>query len=603
MICLYDSKETNFNHNGLVVLEPILCDITEELNGMYELELEHSIDDKGKWQLLLEDNIIKADGQLFRIYRKKKNLTKIHVNARHIFYDLLDNFLEDVRPTDLNGAGALNWMLSNTQYPHGFNSTSDISTINTAYFVRLNPVEAIFSEDGILGRWKGELVRDNFTIKLLGERGLDRGVHIAHGKNIKGIEEELNMDTVITRLMPLGYDGLLLPEKYIDSPLINNYSVPKIRKVEFSSIKIDEQNGINESAAIELLRSTANNWMQINKCDIPFVNYKVDFIELSKTEEYKDYAGLERVYLGDIVTIKHKKLGFDLKSKCIKYKKDIINDKYKEIELGNFKENIGSSTNKALKEISQTIEENKSSLKKAIDNATNLLTTALGGYVIKRNGEILIMDTEDPNTAEKVWRWNLNGLGYSKTGINGPYGLAITMDGAIVADFMTTGSLDANLLKVGTITSQDGSVSINLSDGTFKIGGNDKVAEHTNEYSSYKHSDGTYTEIGSEGLLHVEGNTKKQYHYLLDAYEVTIQGNESGFQSATVNIPTKFAGKKYKIIPSVSYVSSSNQTIGAFGGYLESIDYAANTATFKAYVNSGLGSYSWTVTLTYFIIA
>lgn len=144
-----------------------------------------------------------------------------------------------------------------------------------------------------------------------------------------------------------------------------------------------------------------------------------------------------------------------------------------------------------------------------------------------------------------------------------------------------------------------------FTEDAFKIGntsGGD-VSEHTNAYSKYKHQDGTYTEISSQGLLHVDGDDKKEYHYLLDAYEITIQGNEGGFESSIIDIPTKFHGKKYKIIPSVSYISSSNSSITSFGGYLESIDYSTNRATFKAYVNAGLGNYTWTVVLAYFIIA
>lgn len=119
IICLYDSRCADFSNNGIVVLsDAISCSAAEELNGMYELAIEYPLDKRGKWQYLLEGNIIKADGQLFRIYHKVKALNSIKINARHIFYDLLDNFLEDCRPTDQTGAGALNWILSNTQYFH-----------------------------------------------------------------------------------------------------------------------------------------------------------------------------------------------------------------------------------------------------------------------------------------------------------------------------------------------------------------------------------------------------------------------------------------------------------------------------------------------------
>jgi phage minor structural protein len=459
LINVYDKFETVFTHNGLVVLsDNISCKIIEELNGPFVLDLEHPLDKMGKWQNLLEGNIIKADGQLFRIYHKIKNLNSIRINARHIFYDLVDNFLEDVRPTNLSGYGALDWILTHTQYSHSFNSMGDVGGSNTRYFVRKNVVEAIMGQEGIINTWGGELVRDNFTIKLLEAIGLDRGVLVAYGKNIQGIEETLDIDGICTRLMPIGKDGLLLPEKYIDSQYINNFPHPKIKVVEFTDIE-----------TVGELRTAAQKYMLDNKIDIPQFNYKIDFLELSKTEEYKNYAVLERVYLGDTVTIRHSKLNINLKAKVIKITKNVLTNRIEKIELGSFKPNLATGINNSIQNVKTDIENAKNSLQLAIDNATNLLTTALGGYVLKRDGELLIMDTEDPMTATKVWRWNINGLGYSDSGINGPYGLAMTMDGAIVADFITTGTLSAGLIKTGLLKSFNNLTWLNMDSGTFNF--------------------------------------------------------------------------------------------------------------------------------------
>jgi len=442
VINLYDSKETNFSKNGLVVLSDAnVCNITEELNGLYELELEYPIIIGGKWEYLLEGNIIKSDGQLFRIYHKVKILKSIKINARHIFYDLLDNFLEDVRPTGLSGEGALDWVLTHTQYSHSFTSMGDIGGLNTQYYVRKNPVETIMGTNGIINTWGGELVRDNYLVKLLGTRGLDRGVLVKYGKNIQGIEETLDMDGVCTKLMPIGKDGLLLTEKYIDSQYINNFSHPKIKAVE-----------LNDFETEITLRAAAISYMTNNKIDIPQFNYKIDFLELSKTEEYKNYAILQTVYMGDTVTIKHSKLNINLKAKVIKIVKNKLTNRIEKIELGSFKPNLATTINNSIQEVKKDIINAKSSLQLAIDNATTQINSALGGYVIKRNGELLIMDTEDPLTAVKVWRWNVNGLGYSGTGYNGPFRTAMTADGHIVADFIDAGTLNAGIIKAGILS-------------------------------------------------------------------------------------------------------------------------------------------------------
>ena len=459
MINLYDSNETNFNHNGLVVLSDCkVAFVDEELNGKLELELEYPIDARGKWQYLVEGNILKTDGQLYRIYHKRKILSGIRVNARHIFYNLLANFVESATIGSLNAGGAMGAILSNTQYAHGYTSMSDIDTANTYEVDKQNPVEAIMGSGGVISRYGGELVRDNFTIRLYAARGVDRDVLVSYGKNVIGIEETLNMDSVCTRILPIGKDGLLLPEKYLDSVLIGSYPHPIVKSIEFSDCE-------TEAA----LRSAGQSYLAAN--EKPMVNYAVDFIELTKTVEYKHYSILETVYMGDTVTIRHTKLNIDIKAKVIRIKKNLLTNRIEEVELGSFKPNLASSINTAINTISNQQVQDKTDLQQAIDNATAQINNALGGYVIKRNGELLIMDTEDVLTAVKVWRWNQGGLGYSGTGYNGPFRTAITADGHIVADFMDTGTLTASLIKTGTITSKTGKLSIGIDDEVLNIGG------------------------------------------------------------------------------------------------------------------------------------
>jgi len=467
MIQIYGKSTTSFTRNGRALHEALSSYVDEELNGKHEAELLYPLDVAGKWKELTEGSLLKVDGQVYRIYNKKKALEGIFVNARHLFYDNLDNFLEDVRPENLAGVAAGQWTMARTQYPHLFTVSGTLGGSATRYFIRKNVVEAFMGDTGILNTWGGEIEHDNYNIILHGTRGLDRGVLISYGKNILGIEETLNLDDVCTRMMPIGKDGLLLPEKYIDSPLIGNYPYPKIKPKEF------------DAETVEDLRAQAQALMDNGKIDIPKVNYKVDFIELSKTEEYKNYAVLERIYLGDTVTINHSKLGFDLKARVIKIRKNTLTGRNESLELGYFLPNIASSYNdvgNALINIAELMKSDKTALQQAIDDATELLTTALGGYVVKRNGEILIMDTENPATATRVWRWNINGLGYCSTypdpgAINGPYGLAITMEGKINASFIYALSLSAISANLGTVTSglirsADGTVEINLNDTT-----------------------------------------------------------------------------------------------------------------------------------------
>ncbi|CAM2828062.1 phage tail spike protein [Hathewaya histolytica] len=461
MIRIYDKTETDFNHNGLCILDScIKCEVEEELNGIYKLELEYPLDSRDKWRNIVEGNVIKVPtlqgDQLFRIFKKKKNLNSISCIAFHIFYDLLDNFIEDTRPTNATGASAIEDLFKGTQYKHKFSVSSDISRVNTAYIIRKNPIEALLSDDdnSFLSRWGGEIVRDNFNISMKAHRGEDRGVTIRYGKNLIGLEEEIDESNVITRIMPTGLEEndtvIMLSEKYIDSPLINKYVHPKIKHFHFTELKVNSEEKVTKNDVIKMLREKVKELYEVQKVDIPIVNYKVDFIELSKTKEYEKYQILERVWLGDIITVKHERLGINLKSKVISYKYDCISNRYIGLELGNFIKNIADSMSeqdkkinqatdnlqKALSETAKIIEENQGSLDKAIEDATNKLNNALGGHVVKKNDELLIMDTTDINTATKVWRWNMNGLGYSSNGYNGKFETAITMDGKIIGKFL-----------------------------------------------------------------------------------------------------------------------------------------------------------------------
>ncbi|RXM55460.1 endopeptidase [Clostridium tetani] len=369
MINIYDSRETNFKHNGLAVLDScIRCEVEEELNGYYGLELEYPMfSTKAKY--LIEDNIIKAPTptglQLFRIYRKVKNMSTITVYGRHIFYDLLDNFIESYRTGNVDGNVALKGILNNLQYKTKFKGFSNISTIADAYYVRKNPIEVLIGEqeNSFISRWGGELKRDNFNIIINNSIGRDNGVTIRYGKNLIGIEEDLDMSEVITRIMPTGLDSkdnsVILPEKYIDSPSITKYPTAKIRHLHFGDIKVNSEENITLEDVYKLLRERVKELYQIQQIDIPKVNYVIDFIELSKTEEYKNYKVLETVNLGDIVTVKHKKLDIDIKQKVIKYRWDSILNKYLEIELGNFKENLSTDLNN----ITNSIEEIKEDVK------------------------------------------------------------------------------------------------------------------------------------------------------------------------------------------------------------------------------------------------
>ncbi|WP_197265565.1 phage tail spike protein, partial [Bacillus thuringiensis] len=455
-----------FTHNGIGALDKNIYNATveEELNGLflfsfsYPLFAPHGLEIEGM-------SIIKVptpDGeQLFRVAAPKVSMGEITAQCYHIFYDLTENLIEDIFAEATNGNGAMNRMSAGCQYKHPFQFYSDVPKIASARIVRKNPVEALLDssqDNSFVNRWGGELKRDNFDVKMLQNRGMDRGVVIRHKKDLLGYEGNVDWKSPITRIMPQGFDGLFLPEKYVDSPLINKYPHPKIKVVEFKHIKAaigenaDDEDAVPLEEAYRLLRQAAKDMFAIQKVDQPKASYNVKFQELSQTEEYKDYKHLQSVYMADTVTVEHQEDGINIKAKVIAYKYDPIKKEYLDITIGNFKESFTDVSGRV-----DLVQEELSNMPNSIldaakANATSLINSGFGGHVRIYPDRILIMDTKDEKSAKKVWQWNLNGLGYSSTGVNGPYGTAITSDGRIVADFITAGTLSGNLVQGGEIT-------------------------------------------------------------------------------------------------------------------------------------------------------
>lgn len=530
MISLYNENETDFSHNGIVLTDLLSCKIEEELNGKYILELEHSIDDKGKWQYLQEEVIVKADGQLFRIHDIKKDLNSVSVVARHIFYDLLHNFLEDVRPTNIDGVGALNHILNNTQYEHRFTAVGNVETTNTQYYIRKNPVEAILGDDSLVSRWNGEIDRDNYRIIFLNRLGQDRGVEIHYGKDLLGLDVNINTDNMITRLMPQGNDELLLPEKYIDSKLVNEYAFPYIKKIDFNigvQEKSEDQEEITEEEAIELLREEAKKYMKDNKTDIPDINIKVDLLLLENTEEYKDFKALEKVKLGDTTTISKNPLGLEFESRVIRVKKDILTQKNAEVEIGNPSETL---RNTIIKQIDFSNTE--------IHEQINTIQTAANGKNKVFRGE-----------SEPTEGMNLNDLWYK------PVGDGETELYRYDSDKWVLEKVSAGLLG-GQLDAENGDVDlINVNVSTLVGNISDFVKSYWNAINSrasidgtrlrFTHDDGNYTEFSADGPMHYDGITKKTFHYRTKVIRFVCGADGQAPTTRWIPIGREFNGKDW----------------------------------------------------------
>ena len=464
MISIYRPDETEFFRNGLGSITKYVIDpsVMQDLNGIYAFKFKYPIF-APRANYVKGEHIMKVmtpkGYQLFRIHKEEPVMGYRNVTAYHIFYDLAFNYIDDTNVVGKTGTAAGNQILGATNYLHSFEFVSDIATVANARIVGMNVAEALLDDskdNSFISRWGGEIDRDNFQIRMLNHIGEDRNVTIEYRKDLEGFDATIDWTTVVTRIKPIGFDGLELPEKFIDSPLINNYPYPKVREIEYKDIKAaigdyaaDEDAIPLEDAYAELRRLASLEYSQA-EIDRPTATYDVQFVNLMNTNEYKKYAALQTIYIGDTIKVRHIKEDIDLTAKVISYEYDPISEKYTKITLGSIKQTLsGSGYGNLQSQIDSIKQVDISNLEASIDRATGLINNALGGYVVKRNGELLIMDTEDITTAVKIWRWNLNGLGYSGTGYAGPYRTAITNDGHIVADFIDVGVLNAELIKLG----------------------------------------------------------------------------------------------------------------------------------------------------------
>ena len=502
---LFAENETNFTASeGLGALsEAISCHVIEERNGQYVLEMVYPLSGKRYSDIKYERIIyaVPSDGttaQPFRIYKISKPMNgKITVMASHISYQLK---LIPCGPfTASNAPQALQGLKTHALEPCPFTFWTDKST--QANYKQETPAgirERLGGVEGsVLDTYGGEYEWDTFTVKLHNNRGSDRGAVLKYGKNITDINQEENIENTITGVVCFWYqEGTLVqaPAVYTANADLYPYkrTIPLDCTAEFETVPTVEQ-------------LTAKAQSYIAGMGVPAVSINVSFVALWQTEEYKNIANLERVKLCDTITVEFEKLQIQAKAKVIRTDYDVLRDRYISIEVGDSRTDLSTQ----IATMNQEIKRSGSMMQQAIDSATNLITGGLGGYVVmKRNAngkpeEILIMDTEDVQTAVNVIRMNKNGIGFSTTGYNGPFRTAWTIDGHFTADVIDSGTLRAIdvegvHIKASTYeeANADSSHKVTIDNGVIRL---DTTGETmttlycTNSYHGYRSSVSPFT--------------------------------------------------------------------------------------------------------------
>ena len=446
MIKVYEATERLFNHNGLKILHPSKAEVFIEDNGDYTLTIESSISDL---EYLQEGMIIRVNTrwgeQGFRLSNPQKKNSKINVVGRHLWKDSSKYVIADSYVDSKGCNDALDHLNNACDVVTPFNVISDITRINSARVVRKSLEEAIAI---VIEKWGGHLYRDNWTIGVKETIGLARGITIKYGKNSTNIEANEQWDDVVTKMLPVGYDGITLPELYVESGI--QYDVPYTKVIKFEQdISQDDYKDVDgnlleeeyKEALITDLREQATNYItehQYFKC-----NYKV--------KGHIDGV----VDLGDTILVEHEKLGISIVTNVISLKYDCIMDKYIEIEFGNFKSKlkdlIGTIDSQTKVTVANANEVVKVTLQNELTEATSKIWGTLGNsYVIYEGDKILVVDSLPKENATNVMMINAGGIGFSNTGINGTFNSAWTIDGTLDMQYVNCINMTASLVKGGT---------------------------------------------------------------------------------------------------------------------------------------------------------
>ena len=600
---LYSANETDFKTLGLGTLSDcISCFSREVLRGVYILDLEYPIDGIHFEDIKLR-SIIKVkthDGwQLFRVAKIHKSFKKTaSIYCEHISYDLIGSVVEPF--TAESAPDALVQLKAHEIEKSPFEFWTDKSTVAKFGFdVPMSERGTFWGVEGsLLDVYGGEFQFDNFLVRLYNRRGKDNGVVVEYGKNLTDAKQDANCASVYTGVLGFWKDSE-------SNELV--YTNPKVVKAEgkfdFSKIlNVDFTNDFEKKPTQEQLTARVQRYVKENKIGIPKVSISASYVQLQQAIGYEDLNFVESVSLCDVVTVRFPKIGINATAKVVEVVYNSLLDRVEKVTLGEAKPKLTQTINSNSEKIDKvpTIQNVGSMVQNAVNNATDKIGGG-GGYIQAAKNpdgswkELVSLNVPDITQADSVWRWNNGGFGHSSKGYAGPYTVALTQDGAINADMITVGSLNASIIRTGVLASADKTKNFSVDMLTGKARLNDIVATGTFKALSVSDKASTVTVTGSNI---VEGGTSTKFagirfdnSQIQPAYPfgkiegIYLRGDESTdqFSVSSVQISTKNQSTNASI-NLMSYSTGLKRILfdGTLGGVSTSgIDAICNTLFFS----------------------
>lgn len=620
---LFPSGATTFETQGLgSIVDAISCNVHEVLNGEYELEMQYPITGTqyGNLQnrrIIFSKHDPYSEPQPFRIYRITRPMNGIvSIYARHISYDLSGI---PVGVFDANNAqAAMQGLKNNSLVANPFLFETTMPTVANFSCQYPQPCRNLLGgqEGSILDVYGGEYEWDEWTVHLQSRRGSDNGVRITYGKNLIDIEQDENIANLKTGIIPYWINSET-GEVIYSSPQI----IQAPGEFNFSSVvPVDFGEQFESQPTPQELAEAGQEYITDNKIGVPTVSIDLSFAQLEQYSLYESTEALERVRIGDTVHVFFAQLGINVSSRVVETNYDPILNRYNSVSVGSVRADIAGTIADQQQQIDDLTQNPtlSSAFKKAVTSLTQTILGAKGGSVrfLDTDGDgepdtLYIADDPDPSKAQKVWRFNYEGWGASENGYNGPFEIGATLNDGIVANFITAGVLNGDLIQTGTIQSPNGRMTINLDQGRFSTWG---ISSLTGEEIIFNFNNGTITQMqgslksgewyndnnvgilatgqvdayGINILREFDIDNKQESNRITVAYHDEAFGNRITLAGEAFRIWTDTTGSgKSRLF---AYVSGGNLTVEADVLYVDGVAYKPTTITVDGQEYTVLGA-------------
>lgn len=512
---IYKPTEKDFSHNGLGIMSNTTrCDVTEDANGKYEVEIEHPLISRfsnyfeNGYQIKVKPND-QEDYHIFEIKNTYKDTISntILIYGQSRTYKLGNREVRHVEIDSKNGAETMVAIEKGMDEPSDVKLFSDIQTISSTIFEARNVLSCISGEQGSMVQyWGGEIKREPFKLSLLRRRGRDNVGTVRYGKDLNGLKIKFDWSSIVTKVLPYAdlqnSDDGTTDRIYGDavlSELATNYPDVYAKHIQFT-----EEQGVKDLASLN--RVAANYFKSINPgSDKPKVSIELEIEKLTDSEEAKEFAKIRNYGLFDTFSVYHKLYDIYINTKITSVVYDSLTEKNKKIYAGDAQMAFYTKQSYELQETIKTLTK-KGYMSEFVDYVTNLINGVEGGSVLQypknKPHTTYYMDTDSRDTAKDVIALNHQGLGFSRTGWLGPFVNAWSIDGTLNADFIRAGKIRAAIFESSFNSVGD---LLRMVSGTLQLwNGNKKIMELTRKGLEFWNSSGV--NIGTIGTTDSAGN-------------------------------------------------------------------------------------------------